>query len=82
MALPCGFGCSDRAQAEGCRSGTAAVPTACAHGVAIVIYPEAVWYGGVTPDDVDELFREHVLNGRPVERLRLDRTPRPTRKTG
>ena len=45
----------------------------CASGVTIVVYPEAVWYGGVTLDDVDELFREHVLEGRPVERLRLER---------
>ena len=43
----------------------------CAHGVTIVVYPEAVWYGHVTLDDVDELFREHVLGGRPVERLRM-----------
>ena len=43
----------------------------CAHGVTIVVYPEAVWYGGVTLADVEELFREHVLGGRPVERLRL-----------
>jgi (2Fe-2S) ferredoxin len=44
----------------------------CARGVALVVYPEAVWYGRVTVADVDELFEEHVLNGRPVERLRLD----------
>jgi len=43
----------------------------CAHGATIVVYPEAVWYGRVTLADVDELFREHVLGGRPVERLRL-----------
>jgi len=43
----------------------------CAHGVTIVVYPEAVWYGHVTLDDVDELFHEHILHGRPVERLRL-----------
>jgi len=43
----------------------------CAHGVTIVVYPEAVWYGRVTLDDVDELFHEHILHGRPVERLRL-----------
>lgn len=43
----------------------------CATGVTIVIYPEAVWYGHVTLADVDELFREHVIGGRPVERLRL-----------
>ena len=44
----------------------------CARGVTIVVYPEAVWYGRVTLDDVDELFREHVLSGRAVERLRID----------
>ena len=43
----------------------------CEHGVTIVVYPEAVWYGRVTLDDVDEIFEEHVLNGRFVERLRL-----------
>jgi len=43
----------------------------CGMGVAMVIYPEAVWYGQVTPADADEIFREHVLEGRPVERLRI-----------
>jgi (2Fe-2S) ferredoxin len=43
----------------------------CAHGVTIVVYPEAVWYGAVTVDDVDEIFRSHVQEGKPVERLRL-----------
>lgn len=47
----------------------------CAHGVSIVVYPEGVWYGHVTLDDVDELFQEHVLAGRPVERLRTDSQP-------
>lgn len=43
----------------------------CEHGVTIVVYPEAVWYGAVTLQDVDEIFQSHVLEGRPVERLRL-----------
>ena len=43
----------------------------CAVGVTMVVYPEAVWYGRVTLDDVDEIFRSHVVDGRPVERLRL-----------
>ena len=47
----------------------------CARGVSIVVYPEGVWYGGVTLADVDELFSEHVLHGRPVDRLRTDRAP-------
>ena len=43
----------------------------CARGVTVVIYPEAVWYGHVTVDDVDEIIERHVLGGEPVERLRL-----------
>ena len=43
----------------------------CAHGVAVVVYPEAIWYGAVTVEDADEIFNSHVLGGRPVERLRL-----------
>ena len=49
----------------------------CELGISIVVYPEAVWYGHVTLGDVDELFHEHVLNGRPVERLRVDRDRDP-----
>jgi (2Fe-2S) ferredoxin len=54
-----------RINSAGCLDG-------CAFGVTLVVYPEAVWYGGVTVDDCDELFEEHVLNGRPVERLRIE----------
>jgi (2Fe-2S) ferredoxin len=43
----------------------------CAHGVTVVVYPEAVWYGGVQLSDVDEIFESHLVQGRPVERLRL-----------
>ena len=43
----------------------------CEHGVTVVVYPEGTWYGGVTLDAVDEIFEQHVIGGRPVERLRL-----------
>jgi (2Fe-2S) ferredoxin len=59
------------------RINTAGCLDQCAHGVTIVVYPEAVWYGAVTLDDVEEIFRSHVLNGIPVERLRLAPTRRP-----
>lgn len=49
----------------------------CEHGVTIVVYPEGVWYGHVTEDDVEEIFNEHVLHGRPVERLRLAHMRKP-----
>jgi (2Fe-2S) ferredoxin len=36
-----------------------------------VVYPDAVWYGHVQPEDAEEIVREHLVGGRPVERLRL-----------
>ena len=43
----------------------------CEHGPNIVVYPEAVWYGGVTEADVDEIIDSHIVGGKPVERLVL-----------
>jgi len=43
----------------------------CEHGPTVVVYPEGVWYGHVTPDDVAEIVDQHLLRGEPVERLRL-----------
>ncbi|HEX3436133.1 MAG TPA: ferredoxin [Pseudacidobacterium sp.] len=44
----------------------------CEHGPTVAVYPEAVWYGFVKPEDVDEIVSEHIVSGRPVERLMLD----------
>ncbi len=41
----------------------------CGHGPMVVVYPEAVWYAHVQPEDADEIVREHLIRGRPVERL-------------
>ncbi len=43
----------------------------CAHGPVAVVYPDAVWYGGLVPGDVETIIQEHILGGRPVERLRI-----------
>jgi (2Fe-2S) ferredoxin len=43
----------------------------CARGVTVVVYPEAVWYGGVTVADVDEIVARHLLRGEPVRRLEI-----------
>ena len=53
-----------RANAAGCLD-------ACDRGVAVVVYPEGVWYGCVTPADVPEIVERHLVGGQPVERLRL-----------
>jgi len=41
------------------------------HGVVLSVYPDGVTYGGVSVSDVAEIVSEHLLKGRPVERLRL-----------
>ena len=43
----------------------------CEHGPTVVVYPDAVWYGGVTEADVAEIVERHLVGGQPVERLRL-----------
>lgn len=42
----------------------------CGHGPNLVIYPENVWYSHVTQEEAEIIFTEHVLEGRPVQRLR------------
>src|ERR1035437_10348192 len=41
----------------------------CGRGPNMVVYPEGVWYSGVSPNDVPELVRSHFANGNAVERL-------------
>jgi len=52
-----------RANAAGCLD-------QCEHGVAVVVYPEQVWYAGVTKGDVAEIVESHLVGHVPVERLR------------
>lgn len=47
----------------------------CGFGPMVVVYPENVWYRGVTPDDAEEIVRAHLIGGHPVERLRYRNTP-------
>jgi len=51
-----------RANVSGCLD-------ACEFGVSVLVYPEQIWYGGVTIDDVEEIIQEHIINNRPIERL-------------
>jgi (2Fe-2S) ferredoxin len=53
-----------RAQKAGCLD-------LCELGPTIVVYPEGVFYGNVTLADVEEIVNDHIVNGKPVDRLRL-----------
>jgi (2Fe-2S) ferredoxin len=39
----------------------------CTGGPWLLVYPEGVWYGGVTPPRLDRILREHILENRPVK---------------
>lgn len=59
-----GLNADVRANASGCLD-------ACEFGVSIVVYPEQIWYGGVTKLDVEEIIQSHIINNKPVERLEI-----------
>lgn len=53
-----------RAQRAGCLD-------TCEYGPSLVVYPDNVWYGRVEPEDVAEIVRSHLIEGHPVERLKI-----------
>jgi (2Fe-2S) ferredoxin len=53
------------------RANAAACLDACEHGCTVLVYPEQVWYGHVTVDDVAEIIEKHLVGGEPVARLRI-----------
>lgn len=40
-------------------------------GPILIVYPDGVWYGHLTVDDVDEIIDQHLVGGHAVERLRI-----------
>lgn len=38
----------------------------CKEGPWLVIYPEGIWYGRLTPERLSRILKEHVEEGRPV----------------
>ena len=44
----------------------------CTRGPNSVVYPDVVWYSGLSPRRVEKIVDEHLADGQPVEGLRLD----------
>ncbi len=45
----------------------------CAEGPVLLIWPEGVVYGGVTPERMERILHEHVIGGQPIEQWILKR---------
>lgn len=47
----------------------------CGHGPMVVVYPEDVWYAGITVKRAKRIFAEHLVDGEPVEKYRYVAPP-------
>ena len=45
----------------------------CAGGPILLIWPEGTVYGGVSPERIEPILREHVIGGQPIEQWILKR---------
>jgi len=43
----------------------------CEKGPIVIVYPDNVWYGGVTSGDVAEIMDEHIEGSSIIKRLKL-----------
>ncbi len=64
-----------RGIAKQVRANNAGCLDQCEHGVSVVVYPEQVWYGGVTVADIPEIVESHLVKGEAVERLMMPDQP-------
>ena len=63
---------AERGLGEDVRLTTATCLDLCARGPNLVVWPDGVWYSGLSPARVRRIVDEHLVEGRPPDDLALD----------
>jgi len=75
-------GVADRGLKKSVRVNKAGCFNQCGNGPMVVIYPDNVWYGKVTPEKALRILEEHIVGGRVVRDLVYDAPPGPNKNGG
>jgi (2Fe-2S) ferredoxin len=54
----------------------------CVGGPIAVVYPEGAWYSSCSPERLERIIQEHLINGRVVEEYCFARNPLPPTGAG
>jgi (2Fe-2S) ferredoxin len=49
----------------------------CCHGPTMLVYPEGIWYHGMTADRIPQFVQQHLLMNRPITEWTFAHNPLP-----